>query len=163
MQAQKDIQEIGLQFEKDKEELKEEIRVLKDKIKALKRKEGFSDSYEKARMFTETAIVKRIKCLVAKPQRIISSSEWELLEDEFAKYYPSLILDLKQATNINAKAFHVCLLIALGLRPAQIIVLTHMSSSEITNAKTTVNTELFHCHKAATLLDNLKRRYEIYD
>jgi hypothetical protein len=163
LQAQKDIQEIGLQFEKDKEILKEEIRVLTDKIEALKRKEGFSDCYEKARLLAETAIVKRIKCLVAKPQRTISSSEWELLEEEFAKYYPSLMMDLKQSTNINAKAFHVCLLIALGLRPAQIIVLTHLSSSEITNAKTAVNTELFHCHTASTLLDNLKKRYEIYD
>ena len=157
--ARRTIEEINLQYEKDKAALNDEIHNLEQSIAKLKERDTIADRHEMERLLLEADIIVKLKSRADSPGNPMTNTEFDTLEDTYATFFPLFLQGIKQVRNISRNDKAVAMLTALGLKPGQIQCLTELSSSKITNSKTKINKDLFGESSASTLYNNLSLRY----
>lgn len=138
----------------------EEISILKARIEELKFLQTVYQQSEETLSLAETDIIKKLRTL-SLSHRPMNSNDKALLQKAFSKAHPLLLKDLLQQGKINQSDITVCLLTVLGFPPAAICNLTKLSSSSVSNIRSKVNYSLFGDKSAATLHQNLYRRYGV--
>ena len=158
--AQETIDSLNGKFHQEKADLLEEISILKARIEELKFLQTVYQQSEETLSLAETDIIKKLRTL-SLSHRPMNSNDKALLQKAFSKAHPLLLKDLLQQGKINQSDITVCLLTVLGFPPAAICNLTKLSSSSVSNIRSKVNYSLFGDKSAATLHQNLYRRYGV--
>ena len=159
--AQQTITESNAIYEQDKAKLKADIALLSNKIESYKREHGVVVSLRKKEGLEGESIIVKLREMAVKPKDPMTEEDFVLLEQTISNYYPALILDLKQNTKFSHADRQVCIMTALKFRPGDIVNLTGLTSSKVTNAKEKINQHLFETKSASSLYLNLVERYEI--
>ena len=159
--AQQTIAETNEIYEQEKVKLTGEIASLSEKIEFYKREQGVAIALKKRDDLDGESIMVKLREMAEKPKDIITEDDYSLLEQTISNYYPVLILDLKQNSKFSNVDRQVCIMTALKFRPGDIVNLTGLTSSKVTNAKEKVNLLLFGSKSASSLYQNLVERYDI--
>ena len=159
--AQQTITEANTIYEQEKAKLTDEIASLSEKIESYKREQGMAVALRKKDGLESESIIVKLREMAEKPKDTMTEDDFTLLEQTISNYYPALILDLKQNTKFSHADRQVCIMTALKFRPGDIVNLTGLTSSKVTNAKEKINQHLFGTKSASSLYQNLVERYEI--
>ena len=159
--AQQTITKTNAIYEQEKAKLTDEIASLSDKIESYKREQGVVVALRKKDGLEGESIIVKLREMAEKPKDTMTEDDFTLLEQTISNYYPALILDLKQNTKFSHADRQVCIMTALKFRPGDIVNLTGLTSSKVTNAKEKINQHLFETKSASSLYQNLVERYEI--
>ena len=161
VKAQQTIAEANANYDQEREKLTNEIASLSEKIESYKREQGVAMALKKKDDLEGEPIIVKLRTMAEKPKEIITENDFVLLEQTMSNYYPALILDLKQNPKFSNIDRQVCIMTALKFRPGDIVNLTDLTSSKVTNAKEKVNLLLFGSKSASSLYQNLVDRYDI--
>ena len=159
--AQQTITEANTIYEQEKAKLTDEIALLSEKIESYKREQGVAVALRKKDDLEGEPIIVKLRSLAEKPKDTMTEADFNLLEQTISNYYPALILDLKQNPKFSISDRQVCIMTALKFRPGDIVNLTGLTSSKVTNAKEKINMQLFETKSASSLHQNLAKRYDI--
>jgi len=159
--AQQTIAEANATYDQEREKLTNEIASLSEKIESYKREQGVAMALKKRDDLEGEPIIIKLRTMAEKPKDTITEDDNSLLEQTISNYYPALILDLKQNPKFSNTDRQVCIMTALKFRPGDIVNLTGLTSSKVTNAKEKVNLLLFESKSASSLYHNLVERYDI--
>ena len=159
--AQQTITEANTIYEQEKAKLTDEIASLSEKIESYKREQGVAVALRKKDDLEGESIIVKLRSMAEKPKDTITEDDFCLLEQTISNYYPALILDLKQNPKFSNSDRQVCIMTALKFRPGDIVNLTGLTSSKVTNAKEKINMLLFETKSASSLHQNLAKRYDI--
>lgn len=157
--AQQKIAETNVSYEKEKVRLTAEITSLSEKIESYKREHGIAIALKKADNLEEESIIMKLRQMARKPKNTITEKDFILLEKTICNYYPTLIYDLKQNTKFNNTDRLICILTVLKFRPGDIVNLTGLTNSTVTNTREKLNKQLFNINSASSLLQNLANQY----
>ena len=159
--AQQTIAEANATYDQEKEKLTNEIASLSEKIESYKREQGVAMALKKKDDLEGEPIIVKLRTMAEKPKETITENDFVLLEQTMSNYYPALILDLKQNPKFSNIDRQVCIMTALKFRPGDIVNLTGLTSSKVTNAKEKINLLLFDTKSASSLYQNLSEHYDI--
>ena len=159
--AQQTITESNVIYEQEKAKLKADIATLSEKIESYKHEQGVAIALRRKDNLEGESIIVKLREMAVKPKDPMTEEDFVLLEQTISNYYPALILDLKQNTKFSHADRQVCIMTALKFRPGEIVNLTGLTSSKVTNAKEKINQHLFETKSASSLYLNLVERYEI--
>jgi hypothetical protein len=159
--AQQTITESNVIYEQEKAKLKADIATLSEKIESYKHEQGVAIALRRKDNLEGESIIVKLREMAVKPKDPMTEEDFVLLEQTISNYYPALILDLKQNTKFSHADRQVCIMTALKFRPGDIVNLTGLTSSKVTNAKEKINQHLFETKSASSLYLNLVERYEI--
>ena len=138
-----------------------EITLLSDNIQSLKSEYGAILTLEKSNDLESEPIIIMFRLMANKPKETASKSNFAELEKTMGNYFPSLIHDIKQNTKLSDTDRQVCILTALKFRPGDIVNMTGLTSSKVTNAREKLNFLLFETKSATSLYENLANRYNV--
>ena len=156
-EARQAIEEQKRQYTQTKENLLEEISVLKKQISQMTLSQQQALSLD----LSETPIINMLKSM-KEPYRVLTRSECKALRAAFAKSYPALIYDIDKKAKLNQQDITICLLTVLGFEPGRICNLTGRSNSSVTNVRAKINERLFNEKSSPKLYSNLIKGYSIY-
>lgn len=161
-ESQKEVAEINRQYKELMDVHRQEIERLKHKIDDLSKQGGISVNVTKKSDFVSLPIIQKELRLTQSPLGALSNNEWEQLIKVYSEYYPELVHDLQQNSQITKQGIHACLLFALDLRSSDIANILKTNIQRVSNLKSEINTALFNDHSAKNLVNNLKEKYDIY-
>lgn len=161
-ESQKEVAEINRQYNELMDVHRQEIERLKHKIDDLSKQGGISVNVTKKSDFVSLPIIQKVLRLTQSPLGALSNNEWEQLIKVYSEYYPELVHDLQQNSQITKQGIHACLLFALDLRSSDIANILKTNIQRVSNLKSEINTALFNDHSAKNLVNNLKEKYDIY-
>lgn len=156
-EARQAIEEKEHQYVQSKDNLLEEISVLKKQISQMTLSQQQALSLD----LSETPIITMLKSM-KEPYRVLTHSELKALRTAFANTYPALIYDLDKKAKLNLQDIAICLLTILGFEPGRICNLTDRSNSSVTNVRAKINERLFNEKSSPKLYGNLIKNYGIY-
>lgn len=159
--AQEAITESNANYEQERAKLTAEIASLLEMIESYKSKYGIAIALKKADDLEGEPIVVKLRTMAKKPKETITENDFILLEQTMCNYYPAFIHDLRQNPKYSNTDRQVCILTALKFRPGDIVNLTGLTSSKVTNAKEKLNLLLFDTKSASSLHQNLANRYDV--
>jgi hypothetical protein len=159
--AQQTITEANAIYEQEKTKLTDEIASLSEKIESYKREHGVAVALKKKDDLESEPIIVKLRAMAEKPKDTITENDFSLLEQTISNYYPAFILELKQNPKFSHTDRQVCIMTALKFRPGDIVNLTGLTSSKVTNAKEKINMLLFETKSASSLYQNLAKHYDI--
>ena len=159
--AQQAIAEVNARYEREKIKLSADIALLSERIETYKREHGIAIALKKGDDLEGESIIVKLRAMAEKPKETITESDFTFLEQTISTYYPALIHDLRQNPKFSNTDRQVCILTALKFRPGDIVNLTGLTSSKVTNAKEKINLLLFETKSASSLYQNLAERYDI--
>ena len=159
--AQQAIAEVNARYEQEKIKLSADIALLSERIETYKREHGIAIALKKGDDLEGESIIVKLRAMAEKPKETITESDFTFLEQTISTYYPALIHDLRQNPKFSNTDRQVCILTALKFRPGDIVNLTGLTSSKVTNAKEKINLLLFETKSASSLYQNLAERYDI--
>ncbi len=161
-ESQKEVAEINRQYNELMDVHRQEIERLKHKIDDLSKQGGISVNVTKKSDFVSLPIIQKVLRLTQSPLGALSNNEWKQLIKVYSEYYPELVHDLQQNSQITKQGIHACLLFALDLRSSDIANILKTNIQRVSNLKSEINSVLFNDHSAKNLVNNLKERYDIY-
>ena len=161
IKAQQMITEANAIYEQEKAKLTDEIASLSEKIESYKREQGVVIALRKKEDLESEPIIVKLRAMAEKPKNTITEDDFSLLEQTISNYYPAFILELKQNPKFSHTDRQVCIMTALKFRPGDIVNLTGLTSSKVTNAKEKINMLLFETKSASSLHQNLAKHYDI--
>lgn len=159
--AQDAIKESNANYEQERAKLTAEIASLLEIIESYKSKYDIAIALKKADDLEGEPIVVKLRTMAKKPKETITENDFTFLEQTVCNYYPTFIHDLRQNPKYSNTDRQVCILTALKFRPGDIVNLTGLTSSKVTNAKEKLNLLLFDIKSASSLQQNLANRYDI--
>lgn len=155
--AQRRIADANRMHEANVKIHKEEIERLGAKIVELQKVTAIAEHYKRAHVLKSTDIARMIISKAEKSQYSITESDLDELIEEVAKFYPSLMVSLNEATSIHKNGIRVCSLVMIGLRTSAIAYILDISEAAVSNLKTDINIALFNDKSARSLRKNLER------
>ena len=161
IKAQQTITETNAIYEQEKTKLTDEIALLSEKIESYKREHGVAVALKKKDDLESEPIIVKLRAMAEKPKDTMTEDDFSLLEQTIGNYYPSFIFGLKQNPKFSNTDRLVCIMTALKFRPGDIVNLTGLTSSKVTNAKEKINMLLFETKSASLLHQNLAKQYDI--
>ena len=157
--VQKMMTENNAKYEQEKDGLTAEILSLSEKIKAYKTKLDITAGLNKRNSLEEESVIVKLREQARNPKRVMTEVCLADLEQTMSTYYPMLIRDLRMNPKFSDNDRLICILTALKFRSGDIVNLTGLTSSKVTNAKEKLNYLLFDTRSASSLLQNLINRY----
>jgi len=157
--VQKMMTENNAKYEQEKDGLTAEILSLSEKIKAYKTKLDITAGLNKRNSLEEESVIAKLREQARNPKRVMTEVCLADLERTMSTYYPMLIRDLRMNPKFSDNDRLICILTALKFRSGDIVNLTGLTSSKVTNAKEKLNYLLFDTRSASSLLQNLINRY----
>ena len=157
--VQKMMTENNAKYEQEKDGLTAEILSLSEKIKAYKTKLDITAGLNKRNSLEEESVIVKLREQARNPKRVMTEVCLADLEPTMSTYYPMLIRDLRMNPKFSDNDRLICILTALKFRSGDIVNLTGLTSSKVTNAKEKLNYLLFDTRSASSLLQNLINRY----
>lgn len=108
-----------------------------------------TDIYKK---FTEQKVFKELECFP-------TEDDWKKLNETFGFFFPSLHLLLNNR-GLTQKRLHMCLLLRMGIRSKEIMLLLGIKSmQQVSNMKRAVNKLLFGEDNAISLMENINKLF----
>ena len=84
-------------------------------------------------------------------------NEWLQMENLITKHLP-MFCKIIEGNVLSMLEKRLCMLTRLGFSSSEISTIMNLSSSSVSNKKTSINSKLFGIHSASGLLENLKHR-----
>lgn len=108
-----------------------------------------TDIYKK---FTEQKVFKELECFP-------TEDDWKNLNETFGFFFPSLHFLLNNR-GLTQKRLHMCLLLRMGIRSKEIMLLLGIKSmQQVSNMKRAVNKLLFGEDNAISLMENINKLF----
>ena len=158
-EAQRRIEEINGDYEREKNRLEEEIQVLRESLETQKQQKEISIHLENLNSFYQAEIVKKVKDISSNPLLQMEHQDMETLIQAAKDYLPKLIRDLSKFRKTTKQSVCVCVFVAMEFRTDEIANLLGVSGQRVTNIKATLNECLFGDNSAKSLYENLRKRY----
>ena len=152
------MKEDAVQFEKDKQQ---EVESLQQQLIEYQNQLENMDTCEKLSAFSHSDIVQAFHHKAERTRNIQEpdSMEWKNLYIMMTTEVPFVSTLIGGERVLSTKELHVCLLLILGFTNIEVYKLVNLTPQRFSNLKRIINKKLFDDDSAATIENNIKRKF----